>query len=440
MTQLYAGLLLGGTLVLLLGVFSRSFKQRWYLTEPLTAFLIGVAAGPVGLNLLRADDWGSTDVLLTASLFTLVIADMGVALRLPSGYIRDRWRSVAIMLGPVMLLMWLTSGLLTLLILDMPLWAALLAGAIVTSTDPVVATSIISGRVAEKNIPARVRHLISAESGGNDGMAYPLVLLPILVLTLPTGDAVVQWATEVLIWSIGGAIVLGVGLGYLAGRLIRWAVAHEVTDPGTFLAYTVALSLLTLGASQLLRVDAVLAVFAAGIAYRMVKRGGGRDEEQKIQLALSQFFVLPMFVLIGMTIPWQEWGDLGWAGAAAAVAIVLLRRLPALWLLHRTVAEFEARKDWLFTGWFGPIGVSTVFYAMLALQREVPGADEIWALASMTVVASLVVHGLTATPFARRYAATAPVTARQGDEPTHDEPGQDPSPPTRHARHTREEP
>lgn len=114
-----------------------------------------------------------------------------------------------------------------------------------------------------------------------------------------------------------------------------------------------------------------------------------------------------MFSLIGITIPWDGWADLGWRGAALSVTIVLLRRLPAMALIHRGVDAIQHPRDWLFVGWFGPIGVSSVFYAMLALDRGVPHADTVWAITSQVIVVSLLVHGLTATPLARYYQRTA---------------------------------
>lgn len=84
----------------------------------------------------------------------------------------------------------------------------MLIGATVTSTDPIVATTIVTGDIAEKYVPARIHHFISAESGANDGAVYPLVLLPILVLTHPQGEVLSQWLVDVIGWQVGGAIIL----------------------------------------------------------------------------------------------------------------------------------------------------------------------------------------------------------------------------------------
>ena len=101
-----------------------------------------------------------------------------------------------------MVLMGLISGLLTWGLLGLSFWVAMLVGTTVTSTDPIVATTIVTGPVAQKNIPGRIRHFISAESGANDGAVYPLVLLPMLLLNRPAGEALARWITYVGIFYI----------------------------------------------------------------------------------------------------------------------------------------------------------------------------------------------------------------------------------------------
>jgi NhaP-type Na+/H+ or K+/H+ antiporter len=118
-------------------------------------------------------------------------------------------------------LMWLSSGLLVYLILDLPFWEAMLVGAAITPTDPIVATSIVTGVVAEDNLPGRLRHIISGEAGLNDGLAYPFALLAILMIERSPGEALFHWLTRVLLWEVGVAVILGALLGYVAGRLLQ---------------------------------------------------------------------------------------------------------------------------------------------------------------------------------------------------------------------------
>lgn len=392
-----------GGLVLILGLVSDFFRRTWWASDPMTAVLFGVLIGPVGLGLLDPTHWGiKQDVILEqAARFTLAIGLMGVALRLPKNYVFRHWQPLSVLLGLVMPLMWLTSGLLIYAILGLPFWEAMLVGAVITPTDPIVSTSIVTGVVAHQNLPGRLRHLISGESGANDGLAYPLVFLPILFLKRSPGDALFHWVTRFILWEVGAAIVVGAIIGYAAGRLLEWAEDKKTIEEKSFLGYTIALSLFVLGTAKLLGSDGILAVFVAGLIFSEVIRGKERSEEENIQEAINRFFTLPIFILLGLAIPWQEWWSWGWGGILLAIAVLLLRRLPAILLLRPLIAPVHNFQEALFVGWFGPIGVAALYYAALSLRET--GMQEAWTLGSLIICVSIFAHGLTATPLSRLY-------------------------------------
>jgi sodium/hydrogen antiporter len=121
-----------------------------------------VLLGPAVFGLLESAGWGSQETILEqATRLTLAISLMGVALRLPERFPCRSWRSLAVLLGLVMPLMWLTSSLLVYVILGVPL----LVEALITPTDLHVSSTIVTGDVAEKNLPDRLRHILSGESG-----------------------------------------------------------------------------------------------------------------------------------------------------------------------------------------------------------------------------------------------------------------------------------
>lgn len=137
------------SLIVITGLLSEPLK-RSLLSATLLAIVVGILLGSPVLGLLDLSECGKPDVILEqASRLTLAIGLMGIALRLPSGYVLNHWRSMTVLLGPVMVLMWLISGLLTYLILSLPFWVAMLVGAVITSTDPVIANTIVTGEVAE---------------------------------------------------------------------------------------------------------------------------------------------------------------------------------------------------------------------------------------------------------------------------------------------------
>ena len=128
-----------GSLLLVLGLFTSLINHIGFLSEPLLALLAGVMIGPVVFDLLDTSLGNQETILQQAALLTLGVALMGTALRLPASYISRNLRSLAVLLGLVMPLMWLSGSLLTYLILGLLFLVAVLIGAVITPTDPVVA-------------------------------------------------------------------------------------------------------------------------------------------------------------------------------------------------------------------------------------------------------------------------------------------------------------
>src|ERR671918_1188900 len=221
LTELYVSLAAVGGLLLVLGMLGGVLKERTPVSEPLVALLAGVLIGPAGLGLLDLAALGNETLILEeAALVTLGIALVGVALRLPVGYASSNWRLLVVLLGILMPLMWIVSGLLVYLILGVPFWVSVLIGAIITPTDPVVASSIVAGGVAERNLPAPLRHAISSESGFNDGLALPFVVLPVLVLTEPLGEVLGHWLARIVLLEMPAGAALAALMGYLAGKTL----------------------------------------------------------------------------------------------------------------------------------------------------------------------------------------------------------------------------
>ncbi|MFE4104722.1 cation:proton antiporter domain-containing protein [Almyronema epifaneia] len=410
MDQLNIVLTALGGVVLFLGLVSDYFRRNWWTSDPLTALLLGIALGPVALHWIDPNQWGLAQehILEQTARLTMAIGLMGVALRLPQNYFWHHWRGLVVLLGIVMPLMWVISGLLVYFILGLPFWQAMMIGAAITPTDPVVATSIVTGAVAEADLPPRLRHIISAESGSNDGLAYPLVLLCVLILVgsadgsaLQTSGVLPYWLVHVVLGEIVGAVVLGAITGFVAGQLLKWAERQKTIENTSFIAYSLALSITVLGATRLLGTDGILAVFVAGLVFGNVIGGQQRSQEDNVQEAINRFFTLPIFVLLGTMIPWQQWLALGWKSWLLVVAVLLLRRLPAVLLLYRQIPALQNLPEALFAGWFGPVGVAAIFYAGYCLRRT--GIEEVWLVCSLMVFASIVAQGLSATPLTRLY-------------------------------------
>ena len=179
MEQLDAVLAVTGAVVVVAALLSKPIKKT-VLQEPLVAMLVGIVVGPYVLGWLDVAQWGDQNAVLEqTSRVTLAIGLMGVALRLNRQSVWALWRPVVLLLSVGMAGMWLISAGLAGWFLGLSFWTALLLGAVLTPTDPVVASSIVTGGLAKRNLPVRLRDAISLESGANDGLAYVLVMLPI---------------------------------------------------------------------------------------------------------------------------------------------------------------------------------------------------------------------------------------------------------------------
>lgn len=405
-------------LLVALGATSGIVNQLLWVSEPLTCVVAGVALGPLGAGLLHLEPMAhSADagILREAARFTLAIAVTGAAMRLPAYWLRQNWRGLAVVLGPGMVLMWLTGGVVGALAFGLPLLPALLLGAAIAPTDPVLSAPILTGRLARHAVPGFLRDGMTAESAINDGLALPLVMLPILLMHRAPLDAGVEWLLRVVVWEILGAVLVGGTAGWITARALRWARRRSDAEGTSLLTVTISLALATTAGVRLLGGDEVLAAFVAGAVLNNSNRQFNVEEHhERFSEALGRFFDLPVMILFGAAIPWSEWNRLGWRAVAFAVAVLLVRRIPAWLLLRRWLPWNRDIRSALFAGWFGPIGAAALFYAML-IQDET-GSAALWPYISLAIGASVLAHGITGTPLTRLFGGTPPA-----DEPAPNE-------------------
>ena len=404
MDQLNLALVITGTVVVVIAVLSNAIKKS-LLQEPTIAVLVGIATGPYGAGWLDVAKWGDENTVLEQSArITLAIGLMGVALRLKATSVKVLWKPVTVLLVLGTTGMWLASSALAGLLLPVSFWTALLLGAVVTPTDPVVASSIVTGVFAKKHLPLRVRDTISFESGANDGLAYLVVMLPVLMLSHGPGDALLRWLIESLLNGIILATVIGLAVGYAAAKLLRIAERKKTVENTSLLGYTVAFSLLTLGGAALVRADALISVFVAGLVFNLNVGEREEHEENHVQEAVAKLLTLPMFVIFGVALPFAEWERLGWPLAACSILILLIRRPPVVAAISPALRSSLNRHDLAYLGWFGPIGIAAVYYA--AFSRSHGGDPIVWHCSSAMIFTSILVHGATAAPLTRLYSRT----------------------------------
>ncbi|ULE33915.1 cation:proton antiporter domain-containing protein [Mycobacterium sp. IDR2000157661] len=363
--------------------------RRLPISEPLLGLVAGVLIGPQVFDVFRLPPITEAHSLLhEASRILLAVSVMAVALRYPFADVRRCWRPVTLLLLVAMPVMAMVSAALGWLVLSIPLAAAVLLGAAICPTDPVLASSVVTGEDAERDLPAHDRRLLSLESGANDGLALPLVLAAIAV----AGGLGAGAALGESLWQVLGAVAVGAGMGSAGGLALKWGDRYGATASAPALFFTLVLALGILGVAGLVHTDGVLAVFVGGLAFNLVGTGRERAAEVPIDEAINRFAVLPLFVILGATLPWATWFELGWRAVVLALAILVLRRIPILLLLRRPL-RLQTR-DALYLGWFGPVGVSALFY--LTLEAERMGVDEtVLAAGCLVLVMSTIAFGLS---------------------------------------------
>ena len=166
-------------------------------------------------------------------------------------------------------------------------------------------------------------------------------------------------------------------------------------DRGSTLVFTLVLAIAVLGLARVADADGVLSVFVASLAYNRTVADDEVGPQNTIDEAVNRYLVLPLFLLLGVQLPWAQWRDLGWAAVGLPVAVLLLRRPPVLLALARLLGL--RLRDAVFLGWFGPIGVSALFYLGLS-EGEGVSDPRLWTVGTLLVATSTIAHGVTAAP------------------------------------------
>ncbi|KAJ1935405.1 hypothetical protein FBU59_005396, partial [Linderina macrospora] len=355
--------LLGG-FIIIYGLVSGFVKERLYLSESLVATVFGIAIGPKAIGLVDPHKWTNVEKFtLEFARYVIGIQVMAAGATLPRRYMVRKWRSMSMLLGPVMVAMWLVTAAFIKLMFDIDFKQALLIGSCAAPTDPILANSVVKGRYAEANVPKNVRDALSAESGVNDGLGLPFMFLALYLLdeSFSTGHAVARWFYWTWCYQILLSVVIGIAVGYIARKLLRLSEAYDLIDKESFLGFTIGLSIFLLGCLQLIGSDDVLACFIAGHSFTWDDWFREETKDAHFQEVLDSLINVAFFVYFGTIIPWDQFNqpDLmitPWRLVVCAIAVLCLRRIPVVILLTRFIPALRNYRQSMFAGWFGPIG------------------------------------------------------------------------------------
>ncbi|CAD6956309.1 unnamed protein product [Tilletia caries] len=383
-SQLNLSLLSLGAYIIFFGLFSFVLKEKVNIGESPLAILLGIALGPHGVfNLIKwasnGDDSKADALMLGLSRIVLGIQLTLIGVQLPFRFLRTELKSLLILIGPVMIMMWLATTLcIRAAIPGIPFLVSLIVAACTTSTDPVLSNSIVKGQFADAFVSVRLRNLISAESGLNDGMGYPFLYLAVYSLRHATfGEVLTRWTLDTLLWQILGSCIYGTVVGYVCLWLLRLATRRGTIDKESFLLYGVGMAIFIVGSAGVLGTDDLLAAFISGNVLTWDDRYRVDTEDDEVTNVIDLLLNQTFFLFVGLMIPFDlfnqpEYGITPARLVGLSMLVLIFRRLPALLLHYRFIPSVRDPSEAAFAGYLGPIGAGACFYASLVLEEFKP--------------------------------------------------------------------
>ncbi|KAL3467715.1 alkali metal cation/H+ antiporter Nha1 C terminus-domain-containing protein [Aspergillus heterothallicus] len=403
-------------------------KEKLYIGEASVATICGIIFGPHAANLFNPLSWGNVDkITLECSRIVLVVQCFAVGVELPKAYMERHWKSVTLLLLPVMTWGWLITSLFIWWLIEPLTWLdALVCAACVTATDPVLASSVVGKGKFAKRVPRHLRDLLSAESGCNDGMAFPFIYLSYYILHYrpDANEVALHWFCVTILYECVFGAIFGFTIGYAARHAIRFAERKQLIDRESFLVFYFVLALFCAGSGSLLGMDDLLIGFAAGVGFSNDGWFTEKTEESHVSNVIDLLLNLAYFVYLGAIVPWEDFNnaDLGlsaWRLVVIALLVIFFRRIPIMLILKPIIPDVKTWREALFAGHFGPIGVGAIFACILARaelehgstqpdpEAEFPQPGEhnyyivqiIWPLTTFLVISSILVHGSSIAVF-----------------------------------------
>ncbi len=403
-----------------------SFIARLPLSVAMLYLAVGIAIGPLGWGLLKLDAFKNlvllerlTEVALLISLFTA-----GMKLELP--FKDKRWR-IPVQLATVSMLLTVASiTAVGVWLLNLPAGAAVLLGAILAPTDPVLASDVQMTNPSDRD---RLRFGLTGEGGLNDGTAFPFVMLGLGLLGLhELGTLQWRWWAIDVVWAVAGGLALGYAMGTGVGRTIIYLRTRRREALGSDEFIALGLIALTYGVALLTLTYGFLAVFAAGLALRRIDdpsevatqtpklespaqnlpASGSHApaymmrQVERFNSQLESFAEVAIVLVVGVLL------------ASVTFSFDMLWFIPLLFLVIRplavalgTLGTDAKPTQRRLLAWFGIRGIGSLYYLLYAIRHGIEAdlARQLLSLTLVVIVASVIAHGVSVTPLMNRYEA-----------------------------------
>jgi NhaP-type Na+/H+ or K+/H+ antiporter len=375
--------------------------ERTMITPPMVFVALGLLFGGQGLATLGMHV--DQRVIHTLAEITLVLVLFGDAARIDLRVLRTELGLPVRLLGIGLPLTIVAGALFAKLLFPSLTWLeAGTLGAVLAPTDAALGQAVVSAPA----VPLRIRQALNVESGLNDGIALPVVLILAALASIAGSDdrTPAEWAQfaalQVTLGPLAGVVVAWVG-----GKLISWSNERDWMDGRFARLAGIALALLSFASAELIGGNGFIAAFVAGATLGNSQRGKCEFLYTFLE-AEGQLLTLLVFLLLGVSLSWPalaESNPIIWL--YVALSLTLVRMVP---VAISTIGSGLRPPTVLFVGWFGPRGLASLLFAILILEEsELPHEQLIFNVVILTVLGSVFAHGMSAAPGAQWYGRLA---------------------------------
>jgi sodium/hydrogen antiporter len=348
---------------------------------------------------------------------------------------------------------WAITALFAYFIFQTNVATALIIGACLAPTDPVLAASVLSKSRFSQRVPKRLKHLLSAESACNDGISFPFLFIGLVALKYSSiGEAIKEWILITVLWQCVFGITMGLLIGNCANRLLRFSDQRGYITKPSFVVFYLLLAILCIGVGSILGSDDFLVAFGAGVGFAHDGWFAKKTKELPFPTIIDLIFNSTMFVFFGSRVPWKEFvpsdatPNCGvWQLSLFLILVILFRRIPIVLAMKRFIPDIRTYREALFCGHFGPMGVGALFLTMEARGELEPGdgvpaphpehdaqiGDKqkaiylVWPVICFVVLGSTFIHGLSMVAISltgsisRKSGERAPLLGQETDALAH---------------------
>ena len=379
---------------LLYGLCSRRLEGS-FLTGPLLFAAFGLTVGPVGFGIVALDVSHEALHLLAEITLILVLFADAASIDL-ARFRRDHNLPLRMLVMGMPLTILITAIVAAVLFADLSPWSAALLAAILAPTDAALGQAVVTS----VRVPARIRQALNVESGLNDGIALPVVLvfasLASAMESVDAGFWFVFGLKQITLGPLAGIVV-----GYAGGKAVAYAHRRQWMSGGAEGVIVLAIAFLSFALAELVHGNGFIAAFVGGLVFgNVLKRRceflfGFADAE-------GQLLILMTFLVFGGAMLPEALGQINMAYLVFAIlSLTVLRMLPVWVSLVGTGLRLQTR---VFLGWFGPRGLASVLFVLLILEKaQIANRDPVFVAATTTVLLSIVLHGVTAGPVSKWY-------------------------------------